>query len=65
LGTTAAAGAAKPGGPTRLYLGSVPFDVTSVTVQSLFACFGKVKSCQLLPDPNNPARVRDVVTHSA
>lgn len=41
----------------RIYVGSVAFEVPVETVRKLFESFGPIRSCQLLPDPNNPSRV--------
>jgi hypothetical protein len=43
---------------TRVYVGSVVFEVTANMLRRVFDNFGRVRTCQLLPDPFNPQRVR-------
>eukprot|EP00002_Diphylleia_rotans_P032093 TRINITY_DN6712_c0_g1_i1.p1 TRINITY_DN6712_c0_g1~~TRINITY_DN6712_c0_g1_i1.p1 ORF type:complete len:488 (+),score=110.21 TRINITY_DN6712_c0_g1_i1:61-1524(+) len=48
----AAAAAAKQSGPkNRIYVGSIPWDVTDEAIKQLFSTFGAVRSCNLLPNP--------------
>jgi hypothetical protein len=42
----------------RIYVGSIAFEVPVDVVKRLFESFGPIRSCTLLPDPNNPSRVR-------
>lgn len=42
----------------RIYVGSIAFEVAVDVVKRLFESFGAIRSCTLLPDPNNPSRVR-------
>jgi len=37
---------------TRIYVGSIFFNLTSDHVQRVFEAFGKVRSCQLIPNPD-------------
>lgn len=37
----------------RIYVGSLPYDVTEDDVKSIFSSFGRVISCQLIPNPDN------------
>jgi len=42
-----------PSGPkTRIYVGSIFFNLTQEHVQAVFESFGKIRSCQLIPNPD-------------
>lgn len=42
----------------RVYVGSIHPDLTEVDVKSVFEAFGRIKSCELCPEPSRPNRHR-------
>ncbi|XP_062509427.1 poly(U)-binding-splicing factor PUF60-like isoform X2 [Corticium candelabrum] len=42
----------------RVYVGSIHPDLSEVDVKSVFEAFGRIKSCELCPEPSRPNRHR-------
>ncbi|KAF8817938.1 Rna recognition motif-containing protein, partial [Cardiosporidium cionae] len=44
--------------PSRIYVGNVPFSFTGADLEKIFNVFGKILSCYLLPNNENPGTHR-------